>query len=433
MKSKKFFIALVIIAFFVMATSSHLANARMSKIVSVHAGYNYSGLIDDRGSIYIFGNGNIQKTEFTKRDFSKEIPIKIAFSKTSTYVLTDKGNVYYWGEDPNDFGILPQADNTPVSSPKQVVKAFFLNETVIDIAASDHHVIVTTETGKAFGWGTNLFGELLSVTAMERTPVQLNVGVAKVVSVYVSEQTTAFIDRTGNLWMAGNNSNNQLGSSKDSFAFSKTLKKVTPMTNFQYATDVALGNDFTVAINNSGRMISFGNTEDGRLGIASLEQNILPTIVSDDMEYVFQVSSFENGVISIGSTGKAYAFGSSDYGVIAQGQNNTIIPLPSLVQNAHQYNIMQISTGTHHAIALTTNHDVLVWGNNEQMQLGTTGLMNYFAYPIPIITHQKSHFFTYFISILILVAIVFDEIIFTIVYYEKERNVLLSTHMKLLK
>jgi alpha-tubulin suppressor-like RCC1 family protein len=433
MRMNKMFTFFITAFIFILMFSSSYVSARMSKIVSVYAGYDYSGLIDDRGSVFIFGNGSLEKQEFTKRDFLREIPQKIVFSETSIYVITDKGSVFRWGSDPNDYGLLAQIDNSEITRPLKVSRELFNNEEIIDIAASNHHVVVTTSSGKAYGWGSNVFGELLNADTIERMPLALNVGIAKVVKVKVSEHTTAFIDRSGNLWMSGDNSSNQIGSSSESFAFTKTLKKVTPMTNFQYATDVALGNDFTVAINNAGRMISFGNTLDSRLGIVTSEPKLLPTIVSDDMEFVFQVSSFQNGIIALGSTGKIYAFGKNDYGMVGQGQYVDTVETPTTIQNSQLYNVKQIVTGSNHAIALTTDNSVLVWGNNEKMQLGTIGLMNYFSAPIPVITYEKSHFLTYFISFLVLLAVVFDEIIFTMVYYEKEKSVLSISSMKLLK
>jgi alpha-tubulin suppressor-like RCC1 family protein len=425
-----FFITLFV---FIAILSSSYVSARMSKIVSVFAGYDYSGLIDDRGSVFIFGNGSLEKQQFSKREFLRESPIKIVFSETSIYVLTSEGSVFRWGTDPNDYGLLAQNDNTEIIKPLKISNVLFNSEDIVDIASSNHHIIVTTTSGKAYGWGSNTFGELLNSNPIERTPIALNIGIAKVVQVEVSENTTAFIDRSGNLWMSGDNSSNQLGSSSDSFISSKILRKVTPMTNFQYVTDIALGNDFTVAINNSGRMISFGNSQDSRLGIITVEPKLLPSIVSDDMEYVFQVSAFKNGVIALGSTGKMYAFGKNQYGIIGQDQYIDMVETPTLINNSHLFNVKEIVTGSNHAIALTNDYSVLVWGNNEKMQLGTTGLMNYFSSPIPVITYEKSHFFTYFISVLILLVIIFDEVIFTIVYYEKEKSVLSTSSMKLLK
>jgi len=429
MRKIKVIFSFIVVIFFITLASSASVNAKMTKVVSVFAGFDYSGVIDDRGTVHIFGNGQSTFIEFSKRQFSRELPVKIVFSEQAIFVLTDEGSVYAWGEDPSDSGILATPENIVIEFPTKIDQAHFSGEKIIDLAASKHHVIAVSESGKAYGWGTNTKGELLNANVKERSPKLLSTGLFNLRRVKVSNTTTAFIETNGHLLMSGDNSFNQLGVSSDMLLLSTTLRKITvAMTNFQSATDVAVGDDFTIAINNNGRIIGFGNAENSRLGVVTEELKLSPTLVSDDMEYVFQVSSFQNGVVTIGSTGKAFTFGSNIYGILGQGQQVNTVESPTAVQLSTNYRIVQIATGTNHAIALTSSGDVLAWGNNDAMQLGTTGITNYFSKPVPVIIYEKSHIMTYLISIVILGIIVFNEVIFNIVYYEKEKKIFTGVH-----
>jgi alpha-tubulin suppressor-like RCC1 family protein len=301
---------------------------------------------------------------------------------------------------------------------------FFGEETLSEIAASSHHVIAITTSGKTYGWGTDNNGELVQVIGMARSPVLLDTGMLTMKHVYLSDTTTALIDSVGHLWMSGDNSKNQLGKSSDLYTSSDILRKITAAnTEFQYATYVGTGNDFTVGVTNFGRMIAFGNPSDGRLGIISTEEKLLPTIVSDEMEYVYQVTAFENGMIALGSTGRMYSFGSNMVGALGRGYETSQVWTPSQIDHPMAVNIVKIASGSNHIVALTKNGTVLAWGSNESFQLGVEGMTSYFADPIPAFSHKKSHFLTFLISFIIFGFVIFNEIIFYYVYYEKERQI----------
>jgi|GEM_PF-2408946 len=422
-KTIKISLLVITLLIFVGVLSNVESGMRMGKILDVFAGYDSTGLIDDRGNVFLFGNGSLMK-HYTKNDFAGENPSKIVFSQNAVFVITTKGSLYRWGEDPENHGILIALDNTPIEKPKKVDSVFFNGETISDLAASSHHVIAVVASGRAYGWGTNHHGELGTVVGMTRSPVLIDTGILAIKSVYLSDATTALIDTFGHLWMLGDNSKNQLGKSSDQFPSSDTLKKVTASnTEFQFATYIGLGNDFTVGVTNLGRMIAFGNPADGRLGVTSTDEKILPTLVSDEMEYVYQVSAFENGMIALGSTGKMYSFGSNLFGALGKGYEKTQTWTPTQINHPMAVDVIKIATGSNHVVALTKNGTVLTWGSNESIQLGVKGLTSFFADPIPVFTHQKSHFLTFFISLIIFGIVIFNEIIFYYVYYEKERQI----------
>ncbi len=95
-------------------------------------------------------------------------------------------------------------------------------------------------------------------------------------------------------------------------------------------------------------------------------QNI-PMLVSEAPKNIIQISAGSYHTLALTNEGLIYSFGKNDYGQLGLG-NYDNINIPTLVLKIN--NIIQISAGYNHSLALTNTGKIYSWGINSTGQLG---------------------------------------------------------------
>lgn len=149
---------------------------------------------------------------------------------------------------------------------------------------------------------------------------------------------------------------------------------------------VTCGFDHTVAVTDSGKVYSFGCGENSLLGLASPHENqSFPRLVDlkpswedgGDVEIVM-VSAGTSHTMALSRDGKVYVWGQNQYGQL--GINDTLsrqTPVklePSLFQNDP---VVFIAAGPFHSAAVTRNGLLFTWGCNRDGQLGISASQPY--------------------------------------------------------
>jgi alpha-tubulin suppressor-like RCC1 family protein len=190
----------------------------------------------------------------------------------------------------------------------------------------------------------------------------------KIAYVSVGEHHISAISESGKLYVWGNNEHNQLGLSAD-----VTDSYIADPVVVDSIGDISLlkvsnGYLSTIAVTKDGSVFEWGNfnfpaDEDGQtiyLGTPtriSLEKQV--KIVDADSGFFFDLLLTEDGTV----LGRGY----NKYGQIMPGgpvfiNSFTEIPLPE--------EMVKISAGHSHALALSKSGNVYVWGSNKYGQLG---------------------------------------------------------------
>jgi hypothetical protein len=204
---------------------------------------------------------------------------------------------------------------------------------------------VSVSAGQLYGFGYNFYGELGVATNTDTnepnpTPALATLPgeVGQVTQVAAGEDHSLAVTSSGQLYAFGENNLGQLGNATNNKTGepnpTPTLVKL-PGAGEPF-TDVAAGAFFSLAVTSSGRLYAFGENQDGQLGNATNDEtnepNPTPTLVTlpGEVGHVTQVAAGNEHSLVVTSSGQLYAFGENYYGQLGNPTNNkTVKPNPA--------------------------------------------------------------------------------------------------------
>lgn len=297
------------------------------------------------------GNNEIVITATDSKENSisttKEIYLgeTLAAAGSHTGALKD-GKLYAWGR--NNFGQVGLGYTSKLVDGKIHPNVpYLINNAPANIASisfNQNHSLALTKTGDVYSWGEDRYDQLgrgdngrsdCSRTADCRLDIGKIDGINNAVMLATGFKHNLVLDKEGNVWAFGNNTNGQLGNGTTENS-SRPIK-----VDFSQAT-------------NAGKIVQIVASADSSLAL-------------DDK-------------------GQVWAWGSNQYGTLGQGnlcdtragcQDVNSAPLlvkviPDSDNNASE-RVIQLATGRDHVLALTNQQRVYGWGLNASSQVGYNG------------------------------------------------------------
>jgi alpha-tubulin suppressor-like RCC1 family protein len=205
--------------------------------------------------------------------------------------------------------------------------------TFIQIATGAHHTLALSPTGRLYAWGYNLDGELGNTPS--GTPQEADAPVA--VSPGASPAGTTF-------------------------------------------TEVAAGENFSVALSSAGQLYAWGDNTIGQVGNGGSPSEVnTPLAVSAGAippgTTITQIAAGGSFALVLSSTGQVYGWGANTNGELGNGLTVGASLTPVAVSAGvipPGTKIVQIAAGTNHGLALSSTGRVYAWGYNVAGQLGDT-------------------------------------------------------------
>ncbi|MCX7917751.1 MAG: hypothetical protein N2589_06480 [bacterium] len=309
--------------------------------------------------------------------------VKIVSGKSHTLILTKNGDVFGFGW--NKAGQIGFRNDENSLKPTQIKlnnKIHLLD--IIDIGAGDIHSIALRKNGVVLTWGGNFSGQLGNLTYNDSPfPVivrEKNGNIFNgVIKVAAGWDFSVVLKKDGTVWTWGDNKCGQLGDG--SF---KNRNYPIPVRNhlgkgyLKDIIDIKAGAFHILALSKDGTVWSWGNNEFGQLGDGSFENKFYPVKVRNlsGRGYLENIVKIECGAfhsLAIDKDGNLYAWGKNWKGQLGDGTYiNRNRPIQVLGENGDGFlkNVVDVSAGRNHTIALNRKGEIFVWGGNVFGQLG---------------------------------------------------------------
>ena len=303
----------------------------------------------------------------------------------SSLALKSDGSVWAWGE--NSWGQLGDGTNTGRSSPVQVIQA--AGTVITKISNNIDYSLLLKNDGTVWAFGQNDYGQLGDGTYTPRnTPVQViqtagtpptyfanAIAIAAGTASSLGPHSLA-LKSDGTVWAWGRNNAGQLGDGTT--ASRNTPVQViqtagTPPTYFADAIAIAAGGSFSLALKSDGTVWAWGLG--GYLGDGTGNNRVNPvqvqTAPSTYLTNIVSVSAGWKHSLAVKSDGTVWAWGYSQFGELGDGTTTAQTKSRAAqVSGLSGVNVIAVSAGQSHSLALKSDGTVLAWGWNFYGQLG---------------------------------------------------------------
>ena len=274
------------------------------------------------------------------------------------YIAQKEDNtVITWGGS-NAFGQL--GNGTTVASYTPAVVAGVTN--VKNISAGYYHTLALTNGNDVWAWGSNKCGELGNGEsgAYKKKPVAVSTSIA-VKKIAAGIEHGIALDTSGKIWGCGRNVRGELG-----MGHTTLIKTFTVNPNINNIKDISVGAYHTIAVKNDGTVWTWGDNGYGQLGNGSTASSLTPVQVPG-LSGVIAVDAGHYHSVALKSDGTVWAWGYNYYGQLGRGNTaNSLVP----VQMNGLSSITAIASGEYHTMALKSGGTVWVCGRNDYGQLG---------------------------------------------------------------
>jgi alpha-tubulin suppressor-like RCC1 family protein len=286
-------------------------------------------------------------------------------SQLDSIAVTSSGGLYAWGY--NDDGQLGDGSTTIRLTPARVQLPKGIK--VKAARAGGTFTLALTTRGKLLAWGANYAGQLgnASSTARHR-PVWVKLPKGVQVTAISAGLASAFaLTSTGKLLSWGWNASGQLGTGTTKSRSVPGWVKLPARTKI---TSIASGSTSNFAVTSTGRLLAWGDNQDGQLGDGTLKQRDTPVRVKLPAGIrVIATAAGSLHTLALTTRGLVLAWGDNLNGQL--GNNSTTdrhkavwVKLPAGVK------VTALVAGKYFSMALTADHRILTWGSNQAGDLG---------------------------------------------------------------
>ncbi|XP_078516046.1 serine/threonine-protein kinase Nek9 isoform X1 [Lissotriton helveticus] len=254
---------------------------------------------------------------------------QVACGDDFTVCITDEGQLYTFGSDYYGCMGVDQACGSEVLEPLQL--DFFLLNPVEQVSCGENHVVVLTRSKAVYSWGCGEYGRLALDSEDDYfTPQKVEVQkTLNIVSVQCSSDGTFLLTQSGKVLACGLNECNKLGLNQcmsgiiNHEAFHEvpytTSLTLAKQLSFYKIRTIAPGKNHTAALDERGRLLTFGSNKCGQLGVGNYKKRLGINLLGGPLagKQVTHVSCGDEFTIAATYDNHIFAWGNGGNGRLA--------------------------------------------------------------------------------------------------------------------
>lgn len=328
------------------------------------------------------GLGDVQLNRFIPTMIDQLVNcqiFKVVSMSTYCLAISKVGKVYIWGTGGN--AAAANASSHPASSRldirPQILDALSPKLSIIDIACGLGHTLFLTALGKVYAWGNGGNGRLGLGDLHDRneacfiTTLQDEI----VSQVVCGASHSLALTNKGQVYAWGKNTQGQCGQGNiEDQLKPAAIKRLSEVTIVQ----ITAGWEHSIALTNEGKMYSWGcGYKDNRrgiippvLGLGHSECRPLPELISSmESVKIVSIASGWDHCLALDENGKLLSWGSGQNGKLGHN-NEDNISIPCYVNSLEHVKIVSYSAGCEHSAAISEDGKLYMWGHGEGGRLG---------------------------------------------------------------
>lgn len=298
----------------------------------------------------------------------------------SSYLLDTTGRLRAWGSNyAGQLGLGTTSDSLRPS-----LQAMPVGVTGwVKVAGGRSHTIAIGSDGRLYGWGNNASGETghnkSQSQYLQPTLIQSPAGVTGFIDIAAGFGTSLAISNTGKLYTWGSNANDVLGIGSKLPNDTSDLVEIAMPTGVTAWRSVAAAATSSFAIGDNGMLYSWGNNLQGTLGVGDLTRKSIPTAVALPAGVTAWKAVYAGDIHAMALTtdGRLFMWGWNGSGQLGYSGTSFDTTRPRML--AFPTGItswLSVSAGTNHTAVIGNNRQLFVFGGNTQGQLGKGDTIN---------------------------------------------------------
>ncbi|EPS68557.1 hypothetical protein M569_06211, partial [Genlisea aurea] len=317
------------------------------------------------------GTGNNEEKEWVcvVDDLLFENVRSVVGGSRNSLAICENGKLFTWGwNQRGTLGHPPESKTETV--PSQLTALSTVK--IVQAAIGGWHCLAVDDQGRAYAWGGNEYGqcgeEPERVDDADR-PVRRDIIIPQrcvpklsVRQVAAGGTHSVVLTQGGHVWTWG-----QPWPPGD-------IKQISTPVRVQGLRDVkviAVGAFHNLALLDDGTVMAWGNNEYGQLGTGDTQPRSQPVVVQglSDLNLVdIAAGGWHSTALTI--DGQVYGWGRGEHGRLGFGDDKSSKMVPQKVHLLATENIVQISCGGTHSVALTEDGRIYSFGRGDHGRLG---------------------------------------------------------------
>jgi alpha-tubulin suppressor-like RCC1 family protein len=284
----------------------------------------------------------------------------ISGGKDQTLVLLKSGEILAWGGAGSGRITPPFVDICSIFKVTDAKPVFVGKLSRCSaISAGYGASLCVSDQQQALIWGFCQVG--IGGSALFSEEPTLIQGVNKVSKLVAGQFLYAAVDQVGKVYTWGFNTDGALGR-----ASTQTNASPEVIASLPAIQDIAIGDNFMVTLTTDDRLYGWGSNSAGQLGLGHLKTATTPEPISLPVK-IKSITTGSTHVLAVSTEGQVYGWGSNHFGQSGSGAlpyiaSPKIIPFPE--------KIVAVAAGMHYSLALSASGKVYAWGWNGFGQLG---------------------------------------------------------------